>query len=77
MKTIEDIDRQLLWAGGSWFLWSITMAVGSWLGISFLKGNRIASLLWFGFSGILVLAYFIADCTKVILASLQEKQAAK
>jgi hypothetical protein len=78
MKTsaelIRRIEKQLMWASAIWFLWGISSAMGRWLSIKELQTDRTGALLWFGYSGLLLLAHLIEDCAKAILAAIRENE---
>jgi hypothetical protein len=77
MNHFAKAQKQLINAGKFWFIGSIAMAIGSWINIPGIKVDRTAGLLWFGFTGLLLLAFFVGDCTKAILAAISELQASE
>lgn len=71
-ELMRDVNHELMWGSGLWFLWGIGSAVGKWLGIETLKMDRMGALLWFGFGGFIALGIVVADCTKAVLAAIRE-----
>lgn len=77
-ERISKIEHNLMWAAISWFGLAVASAIGRWLNIdalNFMNTNKQSDVIvWTVFLGLLVLGFMILDCTKAIVAAVQENR---